>query len=153
MQAAIHDPTTSRSAWPEPGTPVSETQLNISVVFTTEEATAKALETAVTLANRLGARITLLAPQVVSYHLPIDQPQILRDWNENRLRALAASCPVETTVCFYLCRNAAETLIRRIRPHSLIVIGTKKRWWPTAETSLAKRLRQAGHEVLLTELE
>jgi hypothetical protein len=33
--------------------------------------------------------------------------------------------------------------------HSLVVLATKKRWWPTAEVKLAQALARAGHSVAL----
>ena len=66
---------------------------------------------------------------------------------------MAAESAVDTTVRFYLCRDRDETLARVLRPHSLVVIGGKKRWWPTAESRMAKRLRKLGHEVVLAETE
>jgi hypothetical protein len=131
----------------------SESRLNISVVFTSEAGTVVALKTAAALANRLGGRITLVVPEVVSYQLPLNEPPVRRDWNEKRLRAIASRVPVETTVRFYLCRDRNETLASVLRPHSLVVIGGAKRWWLTPEYRLARKLRRLGHEVVLTETE
>lgn len=128
-------------------------QLNVSVVFTSVEGTLAALRTAGTLANRLGVHITLLVPEVVPRPLPLNKPPVLHDWNERRFRVLAAQSPVDTTVRFYLCRDRDETLANVLRPHSLVVVGGKRRWWPTSEDRLAKRLRHLGHEVILTETE
>lgn len=139
---------------PEQETPVrSESELNISVVFTTVEATLTALRSAGTLAKQLGGRITLVVPEVVPYHLPLNKPPVVHAWNEDRFRALAAASPVETSVKFYLCRDADETLVRELTPRSLVVIGVRKHWWPTREARLAANLRRAGHEVILAEME
>jgi len=113
-----------------------------------------ALRTAGALARQLGGRITLMVPEVVPFHLPLNKPPILRYWNERRFRVLAAGCPVETSVRFYLCRDRDETLANALKPQSLVVIGgKKKRWWSTPESRLAARLRSLGHEVILTETE
>ena len=130
-----------------------ESRLNVSVLFTSVEATTAALRTAGALATRLGGHITLLVPEVVPYHLPLNKPAVLHDWNERRFRVLAAESPVETTVRFYFCRDRDETLASVLKPHSLVVLGGKKHWWPTSESRLAKRLRRLGHEVILTETE
>jgi hypothetical protein len=112
-----------------------------------------ALRTAGTLANRLGGRITLVVPEVVPYRLPLNKPPVLHDWNERRFRVLAAGCPVETSVRFYQCRDRDEALARALKPHSLVVIGGKTRWWPTAERRLCAKLRRMGHEVIVTDTE
>jgi hypothetical protein len=131
----------------------SDSPLTISVVFTSVNATLGALRTAAALANRLHARITLVVPEVVSYPLPLDKPPVLHNWNRRRFHVLASKSPVETTVSFYLCRDRDETLARVLKPHSLVIIGGRKRWWPAAESRLASRLRKLGHEVILAETE
>jgi hypothetical protein len=130
-----------------------ESRLNISVIFTSVDGTKAALRAAGTLANRLGARITIVVPEVVPYHLPLNKPAVPQDWNERRFRVMAAESPVDTTVRFYLCRDREETLASNLKPHSLVVIGGKDRWWPTSESRLAGRLRRLGHEVIMAETE
>jgi hypothetical protein len=130
-----------------------QSRLNISVIFTSVKGTMAALRTAGTLANRLGGRITLVVPEVVSYHVPLNQPPVQHEWNERRFRVLAAGTPVETTIRFYYCRDRDETLARVLKPHSLVVLGERRQWWPTAEGRLARTLRHLGHEVILTETE
>jgi hypothetical protein len=134
-----------------PFTEETDSKLDISVVFTSVEATLMALKEAGELASSLGGRITLIVPQVVPYPLPLTSPPVLVDFNERRLRVLAGHCRVDTRVSIYLCRDPLETLQSVLKPHSLVVVGTRKRWWPTAEKRLAAKLRRAGHEVMVTE--
>ncbi len=144
-------PVTGVPAWPL--TEETDSKLDISVVFTSVDATLTALKEAGNLAGNLGGRITLIVPQIVPYPLPLTSPPVLVDFNERRLRVLASQCRVETRVSIYLCRNPLETLESVLRPHSLVVIGSRKRWWPTAEKRLAKNLRRFGHQVVVTERE
>jgi hypothetical protein len=132
---------------------ISEPRLNVTVIFTSVESTMAALRTAGELAGKLGARITIMVPEVVPYHLPLNKPPVRHDWNQRRFRVIAAQSPVETAVRFYFCRDRDETLARELRPHSLVVVGGKKHWWPTRESRLATRLRTLGHEVIFTETE
>jgi hypothetical protein len=112
-----------------------------------------ALRTAGVLALSLGARITLLVPQIVPYPLPLDSPPVLIDFSEKRFREIAETSAVEATVRIYLCRDRMETLQAVLAPRSLIVIGGARRWWPTREKTLARQLRRAGHEVVFAETE
>ncbi len=128
-------------------------RLNIAVVFTSVETTLAALKEAGSLASRLGARITLLVPQVVPYPLPLETPPVLIDFNEKRFRVIASESPVETSVRIYLCRDQFETLAHVLSPGSLVVLGGRKRWWPTREKSLASKLHKVGHEVVFKEME
>jgi hypothetical protein len=131
----------------------SDPKLEITVVFTSVDATLAALKEAGNLAESLGARITLIVPQIVPYPLPLTSPPVLVDFNERRLRVIASHCCVETRVSIYLCREPLETLKSVLKPGSLVVVGTRKRWWPTAEKRLASKLRRIGHEVVVTERE
>ena len=130
-----------------------EPRLNISVIFTSVESTLKALKKAGALATSLGARITLVVPQVVPYPRPIESPPVLIDWNERRFRVIAEQSPVETTVRIYLCRDRLETLTSVLNSGSIVILGARRRWWPTAESRLARSLRKAGHEVIVAEME
>jgi hypothetical protein len=136
-----------------PSVTEADQKLNIAVVFTSVESTLAALKEAGALANSLGARITLLVPQIVPFPLPLESPPVLLEFNERRFRVIASQSPVETTVRIYLCRDGLETLTKVLIPGSLVVIGGRKRWWPTREKKLARQLRRAGHEVVFKETE
>jgi hypothetical protein len=144
---------------PAAGRPTEQTverhdlSLNIAVVFTAVESTLAALREAGALAESLGAQITLLVPQVVPYPLPLESPPILVKFNEKRFHVIARQSPVKTKVCIYLCRDRLETINSVLRPSSIVVIGGRKRWWPTSEARLARKLRNAGHEVIFKETE
>lgn len=131
----------------------SEHRLEIAVVFTSATPTAAALKKAGVLADRLSARINLVVPQIVPYPLPLESPPVLIEFGEHRFRDIVQESKVETTVQIYLCRDRLETLKSVLTLHSLVVIGGRKRWWPTQEKSLARKLRRAGHEVIFTETE
>lgn len=122
------------------------------MIFTSVGATTAALKKAGRLAENLGATITLVVPQVVPYPLPLTSPPVLLDFQERRFRQIAADSRVEIRVQLYLCRDELETLKTVLRPHSLVVLGGRRRWWPTREQKLARRL-QSDHEVVFTETE
>ncbi len=153
MSLAIEKLLTPSTGHPAQQTVEQQDQLNIAVVFTSVESTLAALKEAGTLAESLGAQITLLVPQVVPYPLPLDSPPVLVDFNEKRFHVIASQSPVKTKVCIYLCRDQVETLKGVLRPGSIVVIGGRKRWWPTREERLAGQLRKSGHEVFFKETE
>lgn len=138
-------------AWPP--SEESGSKLDISVVFTSVDATLGALKEAGNLASNLGGRITLIVPQVVPYPLPLGSPPVFPDLKERRLRVIANNCRVEVRVFIYLCRDPWETLRSVLKPNSLAVVGCRKRWWPAAEKRLAAKLRRSGHQVVVTERE
>jgi hypothetical protein len=126
-------------------------KLDISVLFTSIDATLTALKEAGNLAASLGGRITLIVPQIVPYPLPLTSPPVLVDFHERRLRVIANNCRIETRVSIYLCRDRLETLQSVLLPHSLVVLGSRKSWLPTVEKRLAAKLRHLGHQVVVTE--
>ncbi|HXP88538.1 MAG TPA: hypothetical protein VN841_27660 [Bryobacteraceae bacterium] len=131
----------------------TERKLNIAVVFTSPEATLAAIKEAGKLAENLSARLELVVAQVVPFPLPLESPPVLIEFSENRLREIASQSPVETTVRIYLCRDSGETLAKVLKPASVVVLGGRRRWWPTRESALARKLQKAGHEVVFKEME
>ena len=153
MSLILEKPLTVAASQPErSGTGQAKTGLNISVVFTSVEATLIALRKAAELAARLHARILLLVPQIVPYPLPLTSPPVLLDFNERRFRLIAEEASVETNVRLYLCRDRRDMLKSALAPHSIVVLTGRRRWWPTPESRLARALRHDGHEVIFQEL-
>ncbi len=143
-------------AVPRPESPArgdAGSKLNIAVIFTAVESTLAALKQAGVLASNLGARISLVVPQVVPYPLPLNKVPISPGFSERRFSVIAGQSRVETKVAVYLCRDRMETLRTVLEPHSLVVVGGRRTWWPTAEKRLAAGLRRAGHEVIFSEME
>jgi len=129
----------------------AEPQLNISVIFTSVNSTLSALREAGRLASSLGGHITLVVPQVVPYPLDVDTPPVTAGFNDRHFRTVAGASSVSTTVRIYLCRDRVEAALAALTPHSLVVIGRRKWWWPSPEKRLAGKLRRAGHEVIVAE--
>jgi hypothetical protein len=76
---------------------------------------------------------------------------VLLEFTHKRLGVVATDIPVETTIRTYLCRDRLVTLSVVLKPGSIVVIGARKKWLPTREKTLARRLRRFGHDVILTE--
>jgi hypothetical protein len=128
--------------------------LVVHVLFTDFQATAAALETAASLASSLAARIQLLAFQAVPYAVPLDMPPVSAEFIEKRLFDLISRLDRgarEAGAHLYLCRNRREALLQVLAPHSLVVIGARRLWWPLSRNKIAAALRSAGHHVLLAD--
>ena len=126
-------------------------RFELSVVFTSFDATVAAWKMAATLASGLSARITLVVPQVVPYPLALENPQVPLEFTHKRLGVVATHITVETTIRIYLCRDRLVTLSAVLKPGSIVIIGARKKWLPTREKILARRLRRSGYDVVLTE--
>ena len=123
--------------------------LEVNVLYTATPTVVNAIESAVELARGLNARLRLLVAQVVPYAVPLETPPVLVEFQEAFFRDLAQRSGVETRVDIFLCRDADETFTQHLSPHSVVVLGTPKHWWPTREERLARRLRRSGHEVVV----
>jgi hypothetical protein len=122
--------------------------MEIVVLHTTVPETLAALKTAAHLAHGLSARIRLLVLEVVPYPLPLDQPDVTLPFTHRRFRTLAENTSVETSVDVHLVRDRDKLLESILEPHSLVVLGAQRSWWPSANGKLAKRLERAGHQVV-----
>jgi len=129
-----------------------EQRLEVIVVFTDTPGTLAALQMADRLAKRLEARLRLLMPYEVPYTLPLTKPAVPVGFLEGQLRTLACQAPMEIAAHIYLCRDRRRTLRLVLKPHSLIIVGGRKRWWPTSEQRLAQALKKDGHHVIFAEL-
>jgi hypothetical protein len=98
----------------------------------------------------LSARIRLLVPHIVPYGVPLDKPLVATPFLERRFRLMVDDLDVETCVDIRLCRDEWQMLHKVLAPKSVVILGGRRsRWWPGAESRLAKKLIRAGHHVLL----
>ena len=130
---------------------LSDRKLDLKVIFTDPPKTAAALAAARSMAQDLGAHITLMVAQVVPYPLPLAAPDVPVEFTERLLEPLAAE---DTSIEILLCRDRNETLRSAIPPDSLVIVGARKwRWWtswlPSRESQLTRLLRRDGRRVLV----
>jgi hypothetical protein len=140
----------SRDAKRSPSTEEdTEQRLEVFVIFTDVRGTEAAIQKAEGLAQQLGARLRLVMPFEVSYSLPLNKPQVPVEFLEGQLLDLGAQTGLEVDAQVCLCRHKASALGNLLPPNSLIVLGAKKHWWPTAAQRLALSLIGDGHRVIL----
>ena len=125
--------------------------MEIVVLHTTVAETLEALKTAAELATGLSARIRLLVLEVVPYPLPLDRPNVPLPFTKRRFRTLAANSSVETSIDIHLVRDPDKAIESVLEPHSIVVMGTHRSWWPSAHTRVAKHLERLGHQVVWAE--
>ena len=141
-----------------PGIAAENNQSNkfeINVIFTDPQGTLGALSAARTLAHQLQAHIKLLVPQVVPYGFPLASPPVSIQFTERRLLDFehrGVKDAMVISVQLYLCRDRRLCLLEALKPHSLVVVGGRTRWWPTKEKRLARMLQFSGHQVIFAGL-
>jgi len=128
---------------------------NITVIYTTEEGTAAALRSAADLAVRLDARVTLAVLDVVPNARALSEPTVpIRQIEERSLRVVTESGVRGTSIRIqiWLCRDLRNCLRQILNSHSLIVLGGRVGWWPSAEQKLQRWLAGMGHHVVLADV-
>jgi hypothetical protein len=128
--------------------------LPITVVYTTQDGTLAALKTAAALARDLNARLGLIITEVVPFRLPIDQPRVSVDFLKKRQDELVSDAglggeQIRVQIC--LCRDTKETLGRLLPTPSLVVLGGRRRLWPSRERRLETFLSRLGHQVIFVD--
>lgn len=125
----------------------SGSSLEIVVLHTKAKETLGALKMAAELACGL-APVRLLAIQAVPYPLGLDAPQVSPEFLERRFLKMTSEAAVDAFIDIRLGRDAGDVLESGLGPHSVVVIGGRRRWWPTATMRLARRLERLGHQVV-----
>ncbi len=126
----------------------NQKRLEVSVIFTDAAGGLAALEMAEGLAKQLGAYLRLIMPYEVHYSLPLEAPPVMVEYLESQLRELAERTGLEIDAQVCLCREKRSALNKLLMPDSLIIVGGKKHWWPTAAQKLANALQDDGHHVI-----
>ncbi len=118
--------------------------LQVFVPYTTRDLTRTALGRAAVLARNLRAQITLFAVE--------DIPSVSSTSLESILTGVAHETGTDARIRIVRARDAETACSKILTPNSLVVMATRKRWWPTAEVKLAGALARAGHSVALLEV-
>jgi hypothetical protein len=108
--------------------------LDLVVPYVNPALTARAFAAALKLADGCNATMTLMAVHVLPYPAPLECQEGIRQRLEAELTAVFA-------------RDREEAYLALLRRESLVVIGTKDRWWPTGEERFARKLAAHGHSV------
>src|SRR5579872_3058144 len=96
--------------------------LDVVVMFTDVPGTLRALKAAAELAHNLNGRIRLLAAQVVPYPLPLESPQVSKEFNERRLQTIARHSRIDTRVEIYACRDREDAFCQALHAEALVVM-------------------------------
>lgn len=137
------------------GRTAHEQSFSVNVIYTDPAATALALQAAEALAQDLQATIHVQAVVCVPHRLSLEYPLVSIPFLGRLLRDIVEQ--VGSTTCQYIlhiyaCRSRIDTLLRVLRSSSLVVIGGRRRLWPTAETRPSKVVAAAGYSVAFVDL-
>lgn len=128
-------------------------EIEIVVPYTERALTQAALKRATALAAGLKAAIRLVAVHAIPYPLPFHCPTAQHAHLVEQLVDLASRCPLSVDPQVVLARYRDDGFRHVLKPASIVMIGTRKRLWPTREEKLARSLARDGHQVALLYLE
>jgi hypothetical protein len=120
----------------------------VVIPYITPELTRAALRHA-GVCSDLDVHVSLVDIQVVPFPCPLDQSPIDKEFSERRLSELLTENGLSGTAAVLYTRDWLEAFKRVLEPRSLVILATKRRWWPTREHKLARTLSKAGHQVML----
>jgi hypothetical protein len=126
--------------------------LELVVPYTNPALTAHALNAATELAGGFEAAITLMAVHVLQYPAPLQCQDGIRQRLEAELTAVARTSPAAIRVKLVFARDPGDAFVGLLPRRSLVVIGTRDRWWRTREERLARRLTASGHSVAVVKV-
>jgi hypothetical protein len=130
------------------GTPVEAGLLDIVVPYTTPWLTRLALKRAEELSLELPARIRVVRMLTVPFPLDLQHPTVSLDILREQTRQVARGIKGAEIVLF-LTRDPKIALLKNLRPGSIVVIASKKRWWRTEQERLERICARHGHQVAL----
>ena len=122
--------------------------VDVVVPYTTHQLTRLALREAQELAAKLPSRIRILRMHGVAFPQELDHPAVALDVLREQIRKAAQGVNA-AEITLILSRDPVEAFLKSLRPASIVVIGTKKRWWRTAQERLMRICERHGHQVAL----
>jgi hypothetical protein len=120
----------------------------VYVIFTSIDDTIAAVRIANELAEAMAVPLTLIHFRTVPYQLPVDAPNGLSPLETEAFVERVRAEGFDLRVRVYLCRDERRAIPLAFKPHSLIVIGGRRRWWSRRSERCRRMLEAAGHFVV-----
>ncbi|HMD70219.1 MAG TPA: hypothetical protein VKF41_02690 [Bryobacteraceae bacterium] len=128
-------------------------EIEIVVPYTERALTEAALKRVTVLTAGLNAAIRLVAVHAIPYPQPFHCPAALHAHLVEQLVDLASRCPLAVDPQVVLARYRDDGFRHVLKPASIVLIGARKRLFPTREEKLARALARDGHQVVLLHIE
>ncbi|MBV9269320.1 MAG: hypothetical protein JO061_24330 [Acidobacteriaceae bacterium] len=133
------------------GAPAAVRPLEVIIPFTTVKMSQAALRYAEQLCSGVQASVRVVKVVVVPFPLDLEKPAVPPRFVAQQLSSLRCNLPL--TIDIRLGRERIPALTSAFAANTIALMVTPKRWWTTKEERLAKKLKRAGRDVLLTYME
>jgi hypothetical protein len=146
-------PTTRQPAPPSARTPDNhDLRTNaVYVVYTSTDETFAALRIAGGFANALSVPLILVHYRTVPYPLAVDSPTGVSPIHSEEFLCRLRVEHIDAQSRVYLCRSDRRAIGAALNMPSLVVVGGRRRWWPTKAERWRRALETAGHYVIFVE--
>lgn len=124
----------------------------VNVVFTTADETLAAVRVASELGRALHVPLTVVHFRKVPYPLNVDAPAGLSPVETDAFVETVRAEGIDARMRVYLCRSDDRALPIAFKRRSVVVIGGRRSWWPTASERMRRRLEAAGHFVVFVDV-
>jgi hypothetical protein len=121
----------------------------IVVLHTGPELTPRALQVAVNLTKGLDFHLILIAVHIVPYPVQLEPLAAMEEHLRTELRKVADGSDLPITARITFARELADAFRQYVRPESLVVIASRKRWWRTRPERWARELARHGFRTAL----
>jgi|SRR5579864_4439940 len=128
--------------------PAEVAPLDIVVPYTTPQLTRLALRKAEEMASAIHYGIRLVRLQSVPFPLDLRRPPVALSVLCEQTRQVARGIQA-SEIAVLLTRDPADALLQTLRPGSIVVIASERRWWRTPQERLKKICERHGHQVAL----
>jgi hypothetical protein len=132
-----------------PASPAVRTD-GVFLLYTSFNYTQCAMPVACRLAEGLHAPLTIVHFRTVPHPIAVDRPMGVSPVESEEFSGCLQAEGAHARTRVFLSRDGRVTRLA-FKPHSLIVIGGRHRWWPTAAERLRRTLESAGHFVVFVE--
>jgi hypothetical protein len=123
----------------------------VYVVYTSTDETFAALRIAGEFAKALTVPLILVHYRAVPYPLAVDHPTGVSPIHSEQFLERLRLEDIEVLSRVYLCRDDRRAVGAVLNRPSLVVVGGRRRWWPTKAESWRRALEAAGHYVIFVE--
>jgi hypothetical protein len=128
-------------------------EIELAIPYTEPSLAGAVMERAAALAAGLHARISLVAVHAAPYPLEFGCPAATYGFLVERLVELAGRCNLPVTAELVMARSHEEGFRYALHRTATVLIGSRKRFWRTAEERLARALVRDGRQVVLMHVE
>ena len=123
----------------EPGRHLGGGTFEVVVPYIGSELTGRVMGRAAVLAAGLNVVLKLVAVYVAPYPADLDCPAAMEEHLSSRLAELRERSTLPSSVQLVVARDRGEGLGQVLPPVSTVLLGSRRRWWLTAEERLAAR--------------